>query len=60
MMIFCNYSSPFIEFDNNIMLIIAIKMIIFDVTVPGDKRIGQKELTRVKKYQGPKREIARM
>ena len=40
MMIFCNYSSPFIEFNNNIMIIIAIKIIIFDVTVPGDKRSG--------------------
>ena len=40
MMIFCNYSSPFIEFKNNIMIIIVIKMIIFDVTAPGDKRIG--------------------
>ena len=40
MMIFCNYSSPFIEFNNNLMTIIVIKIIIFDVTLPGDKRIG--------------------
>ena len=40
MMIFCNYLSPFIEFINNIMIIMLIKVIIFDVTVPGDKRIG--------------------
>ena len=40
MMIFCNYSSPFIEFYNNIMIMIVIKIINFDVTVPGDKRIG--------------------
>ena len=42
-MIFCNYSSPFIKFNNDIMIIIVRKIIIFDVTVPGDKRIGQKE-----------------
>ena len=39
MMIFCNYSPPFIEFDNNVMTIIVIKIIIFDVTLRGDKRI---------------------
>ena len=40
MMIFCNYSSPFIKFNNDIMIIIVRKVIIFDVTVPGDKTIG--------------------
>ena len=41
MMIYCNYySSPFIEFNNNVMIIIVIKIIIFDLTVPGDKRFG--------------------
>ena len=43
-MIFHNYWPPFIEFNNNIMIIIIlIKLIIFDVAVPGDKRIGEKE-----------------
>ena len=36
MMILCNYSSPFIEFNNNIMTIIVIKIIIFDVNLPED------------------------
>ena len=33
---------------------------IVDIAVPGDKRIGEKENEKVKKYQELKREIARM
>ena len=42
------------------IIIIAIKIIIFDVTVPGDKRIGEKENEKVEKYLELKREIAKM
>ena len=50
MMIFHNYWSPLIEFNyNNIMIMtIIIKLTIFDVAVPGDKRIGEKENEKVK------------
>ena len=40
--------------------IIVIKIIIFDVTLPGDKRIGEKENEKVEQCQGLKREIGRM
>ena len=49
MMIFHNDWSPFIEFNDNIMIIILlIKLTIFDVAVPVDKRIGEKENEKVK------------
>ena len=48
MMIFHNYWSPLIEFNNNIMTKNIIKLTIFDVAVPGDKRIGEKENEKVK------------
>ena len=48
-MIFHNYWSPFIEFNNNIMIIILlIKLILFDAAVPVDERIGEKEVQKVK------------
>ena len=49
MMIFHNYWSPFIEFNNNIMIIILlVKLILFGAAVPVDKRIGEKEIEKVK------------
>ena len=36
------------------------KCTIVDIAAPGDKRIGEKENEKVEKYQGLKREIARM
>lgn len=52
MMTLYNYQSSFKALNNNIMiLIIVIKPIILDVTVPRYKRIGEKENEKVEKYQ---------
>ena len=52
MMTLCNNQSSFKALNNNIMiLIIVIKTIILDVTVPRYKRIGEKENEKVEKYQ---------
>ena len=52
MMTLCNYQSGLKALNNNIMiLIIVIKTIILDVTVPRYKRIGEKENEKVEKYQ---------
>ena len=52
MMKLCNNQSSFKALNNNIMiLIIVIKTIILDVTVPRYKRIGEKENEKVEKYQ---------
>ena len=50
MMIFHNYWSPLIQFNNNNIMIITIiaRLTNFDVAVPGDKRIGEKENEKVK------------
>ena len=49
MMTLCNYQSSFKALNNNIMiLIIVIKTIILDVTVPRYKRIGEKENGKLK------------
>ena len=52
MMTLYNYQSSLKALNNNIMiLIIVIKRIILDVTVPRYKRIGEKENEKVEKYQ---------
>ena len=52
MMTLYNYQSSFKALNNNIMiLIIVIKTIILDGTVPRYKRIGEKENEKVEKYQ---------
>ena len=42
------------------MTIIILIIMITTTTIPGDKRIGEKENEKVEKYQKLKREIARM
>ena len=52
MMTLYNYQSSLKALNNNIMiLIIVIKRIVLDVTVPRHKRIGEKENEKVEKYQ---------
>lgn len=62
MMTLYNYQSSLKALNNNIMIliIIVIKTIILDVTVPRYKRIGEKENDKVEKYEELKREIAKI